>query len=72
MKTRGSMVRALLAEESGQALTEYILILAFCAIGAATLTRKLMGFFDEGILKLAAQMEKDLKSGRSPLDSWSN
>jgi len=59
-------------EESGQAFTEYILILGFAAVGAATMTRKLLGFFDEGMLKLAAQMEKDLKSGRSLLDTWSN
>lgn len=72
MKTGVRAVQAFVQDESGQALTEYILILAFAALGAATMTRKLMGFFDEGILKLAAQMEKDLKSGRSPLESWSN
>ncbi|MBU6376874.1 MAG: hypothetical protein KGQ59_12805 [Bdellovibrionales bacterium] len=65
-------VRALIAEESGQALTEYILILAFCAITAGTLSRKLMSFFDKGVLRIAEQLEQDLKSGRSPLGSWVN
>lgn len=59
-------------DESGQAMTEYILILAFCAIAASTLARKLMAVFDGGILRIAGQLEKDLKSGRSPANSWIN
>lgn len=53
-------------------MTEYIIILAFCALAASTLMRKLMSFFDGGILKIGGQLEKDLKSGRSPLNTWIN
>ncbi len=59
-------------DESGQAMTEYIILLAFCAVAASTLARKIMGVFDLGILKLGGQLEKDLKAGRSQLDTWSN
>ncbi len=59
-------------EESGQAMTEYIVLLAFCAIAASTLARRIMGVFDKGIMKLGGQLEKDLKAGRSQLDTWSN
>ena len=53
-------------------MTEYIILLAFCAVAASTLARKIMGVFDLGILKLGGQLEKDLKAGRSQLDTWSN
>ena len=61
-----------LAEEDGQAITEYILILSACIFGASTLARGILKALDNGVLKLGGQLEKDLKSGRAPLSAWQN
>lgn len=61
-----------LAEEDGQAITEYILILSACIFGATTLARGILKALDDGVLKLGGQLEKDLKSGRAPLTAWQN
>jgi Flp pilus assembly pilin Flp len=72
MKMDFSTLRRLQDDESGQAVTEYVLILAAAVIGAASLARTLLGVLDQGILKLGGQLEKDLKTGRAPLNVWRN
>lgn len=65
-------VRAFLADESGQAMTEYILLLSVIVVGASSLARGILKVMDQGILRLGGQLEKDLKTGRSPLSAWKN
>lgn len=62
----------LLREEEGQAVVEYILLLSLCAMIAAGLARALVAVMDSGILMLGGQLEKDLKTGRAPLNVWQN
>jgi len=51
-------------DERGQATTEYILILSFAVVGASAIARGIIGGIDKGILRLGAELERDLKSGR--------
>jgi len=67
-----NFLKNLIKDESGQGLTEYVLLLGFCIIGASTLARGILKVIDQGILKLGGQLEKDLKTGRAPLSAWRN
>ncbi len=58
--------------DSGQATTEYILVLAFAVVIATTLSRRLLDVMDRGILNLGGVLERDLKTGKAPLNVWSN
>lgn len=60
------------SDESGQAITEYVLILGAAVFGAVTLMRGLLGSLDRGILRVGASLEKDLKSGKMPVGFWKN
>jgi hypothetical protein len=62
----------LAADEQGQALTEYILILSACVVAAGAMTKQLLRVLDQGILKLGGQLEKDLKTGRPNVGIWKN
>jgi len=65
-------VPALVREQSGQGTVEYVLLLSMIitlTLGIAKGTRSIL---DQGILKLGAQLEKDLKTGRAPLSVWEN
>ncbi|MBC7691383.1 MAG: hypothetical protein H7222_06400 [Methylotenera sp.] len=64
--------RRFFQEEEGQAITEYILILSVCLATAIAMGRGIMKVLDKGILKLGAQLELDLKTGRAPLRVWKN
>ena len=68
---RNALAR-LRSEEEGQAVLEYILILTATVVGAGLMSRKIIQVVDTGILKLGGQLEKDLKTGRVPLDIWKN
>jgi len=59
-------------EEDGQAITEYIILVSVCIVGASTIARGILKVLDQGILKLGGQLEKDLKTGRNPLSGWRN
>jgi hypothetical protein len=59
-------------DESGQALIEYVLLLAFCIVAAGALGKRLTQAIDKSVLRIAGQLEKDLKSGRSSLNTWVN
>ncbi|OFZ79161.1 MAG: hypothetical protein A2583_00520 [Bdellovibrionales bacterium RIFOXYD1_FULL_53_11] len=65
-------IRNLVFDEGGQAITEYILLLSICVVGAAALMRGIIQAIDKGILRLGGQLEKDLRTGRAPIDIWKN
>ncbi len=62
----------LLDDESGQGTVEYILILSVSVVGAGAVSRSIMEALDKGLLRFGAQLEKDLKTGRAPLNIWEN
>ncbi len=67
-----SLLKLFLKDESGQATTEYILVLAFAVVIATALSRRLLDVMDRGILNLGGVLERDLKTGKAPLNVWSN
>lgn len=58
--------------ERGQATVEYVLILSLTVATAIGLAKGILGAVDSGILRLGGQLEKDLKTGRAPLNVWIN
>lgn len=65
-------LRAFARDESGQGVTEYVLLLGFVVLGAGVIARGILTALDAGVLKLGGQLEKDLKTGRAPLGNWQN
>jgi hypothetical protein len=59
-------------DEGGQGTVEYILLLSITVIGAVTFSRAILNTLDKAVLRVGGQMEKDLKSGRAPLNVWEN
>lgn len=59
-------------DESGQAVTEYILLLSFVIVMAVTMARGILGAAEGGVLGFGARFEKNLKTGRAPLSVWTN
>jgi hypothetical protein len=59
-------------DEQGQGTIEYIVILSASVYGAVQLSRQIVKALDAGVLRLGGQLEQDLKSGRAPLNVWSN
>lgn len=69
---QGSLLARFLRDDSGQATLEYILILSVSVFGAAAISRSIITALDRGILHLGAELEKDLRTGRIPVDVWKN
>jgi Flp pilus assembly pilin Flp len=65
-------LRSLHQDDSGQATVEYILLLTFTISGTVALSRVILSAIDRGILRLGAQLEMDLKTGRASLGAWKN
>ncbi len=61
---------AFVRDESGQAITEYILILSVCLVGIGAFGRRFIKVLDQGVLHIGGQLEKDLKTGRVPSSVW--
>lgn len=59
-------------DENGQAISEYLLLLSFCTATCALLARGVRQMLDQGVLRLGGQLEKDLRTGRAPLNVWVN
>ncbi|MBY0470123.1 hypothetical protein K2X30_03070 [bacterium] len=57
-------------QEDGQAITEYILLLSATIISAVAMARAIKNGLDEGVLSLGGQLEKDLRTGKAPLNVW--
>lgn len=75
MRRMRSKVKAwshFLEDEQGQGTVEYILILSVAIWGSSQLVSAFFSGLDQGILRLGAQLEKDLKTGRAPLSVWTN
>lgn len=68
----GRSLIALVRDEDGQAITEYILILSFTVAGAVALSRAILAGLKKGILILGAQLERSLKTGRAEPSVWAN
>jgi Flp pilus assembly pilin Flp len=66
------MLKRFLWEESGQAITEYVLLLSMTLVGAVALARGLITAINAATLTLGGQLEKDLKTGKVDLSVWSN
>ena len=62
----------LLGDNSGQATVEYILLLSFSVGISILMARGFIATLDKGMLRIGAQLEQDLKSGRAPLSVWKN
>lgn len=59
--------------ESGQGILEYILILSFALTTSLIIARVMSAGMDRGILVFGGQLEKDLKTGRTPVErGWKN
>ena len=59
-------------DDCGQGIVEYIVILSACLVGAVGIAKQMMKGMNTGILRLGAQLEQDLKTGRIPLSAWDN
>lgn len=70
--SRRGIVRAFIQEEEGQAVTEYVLLLLASLAAVTAMARAILGVLDKGILTLGGQLEKDLKTGRAPVDVYKN
>lgn len=65
--------RRLAREDSGQAVTEYILLLSVILTAVIALLKGVLAALDKFTLAFGAQLEKDLKAGRAnPTDVWGN
>lgn len=64
--------RAFCEDESGQATLEYILLLSFTITGTVALAKVIRNTLDTGVLRLGAQLEMDLKTGKAALSAWKN
>lgn len=64
--------KKLAGDDRGQATVEYVLLLSFTVVFVTTLARALIGVMDKGILQFGGVLEKDLKTGRAPLNVWKN
>lgn len=65
-------VRRFLSDESGQTTVEYILLLTITITISGFILKKITGLLDDGVVKLGAQLELDLKTGRMPSNAWKN
>jgi len=59
-------------DDSGQAITEYLLLLSVIMAAALAFSRGLIRGISSGVLSLGGQLEKDLKTGRVKLGIWKN
>jgi Flp pilus assembly pilin Flp len=59
-------------DDSGQAITEYILLLALIMAGLVAIARGLLSTLNTVTLAIGGELEKDLKTGRVPLSAWKN
>jgi hypothetical protein len=70
---RSQRTRSSTGSESGQGVLEYILILTFALTTSVVMARLMGSGMDRGILVFGGQLEKDLKTGRTPVASgWKN
>jgi Flp pilus assembly pilin Flp len=71
-RAKARVFEAFYQDESGQAITEYVLLLSMTLTGAVLMARGLISVINTSTLLLGGQLEKDLKTGRADLGLWSN
>jgi hypothetical protein len=71
-RCRGPTSRNSGSTESGQGILEYILILTFALTTTVLMARFMGSGLDRGVLLFGGQLEKDLKTGRTPASGWKN
>jgi hypothetical protein len=70
---RNAHHQSLAAGEQGQGLLEYVLILSFALGISLALSRGVGSVVNRSILLFGGQLEKDLKTGRTPVAvGWKN
>ena len=57
-------------QESGQAITEYILLLAIVLGMVSLFLSKLTGSFDLATTAMGGKIEKQLRTGKAPASIW--
>ena len=70
--TRSAESKSFLADDSGQATVEYVLLVSLSVGIAALFLRTIGAALDRGTLRFGGILEKRLKSGRAPLYVWEN
>ncbi len=60
------------ANQRGQAVLEYILLLAVTVSLVVGFSKTILTAVDQGILKFGGRLEKTLKTGRAPANVWTN
>gem|GEM_PF-1005013 len=71
-KKRSKVFMESCSDKKGQAMLEYIVILSACLFATLGISRNMTNILGSGILRLGAQLEQDLKTGRLSLRFWSN
>ena len=61
-----------LKDEQAQGTVEYLLILSVVVVGASQIIKQIIQSIDKGVLRLGSDLEKDLKTGRTPVSVWEN
>lgn len=65
-------INKLLWDEGGQAITEYILLLAIVVTLAVALMRAIIQGIDRGLVRIGSGLERILKTGRLAPSVWEN
>ncbi len=65
MKRRG-------ANQRGQAVLEYILLLAITLTLVVGMSKTILEALDQSVLRFGGRLEKTLKTGRAPANVWTN
>jgi hypothetical protein len=55
---------------SGQAITEYILLLFIVVVGVGYFISKYTGLFDNMTVRMGGAMEAQLRTGKAPASVW--
>ena len=67
-----ALTAAFVRDDSGQAITEYILFLSISAVAAGALARGIVATLDTITAVFGAQLEQNIKTGRASVDIWIN
>ena len=60
------------SNEQGQSLIEYLLILSVVVLFSAQISKNFVSLLDRVVVRVGADLERDLKTGRAKLGVWSN
>jgi hypothetical protein len=64
--------REFACNDSGQAITEYVLIMTIALGGTIAITKLVFKALDQFTVFFGGQLEKDLKAGRAQTNVWGN